>query len=142
MHPARVTRKDAVLPLPQHPIYGRQGLGHIFLAEAPPGEDLDVAREGVEREGVVGAAERIVELVADRVEAEEGIRDEEDDHRREGVHRVDEAERQLIMATLIESSGNKRRAAALLGCSIKTLYNKLQHYRATGAGSSLQAMAD
>ncbi|MBN8281023.1 MAG: sigma-54-dependent Fis family transcriptional regulator [Gammaproteobacteria bacterium] len=56
--------------------------------------------------------------------------------------RLDEAERQLIMATLIESSGNKRRAAALLGCSIKTLYNKLQHYRATGAGSSLQAMAD
>ena len=43
--------------------------------------------------------------------------------------RLDEAERQLILATLDESAGNKRRAAAMLGCSIKTLYNKLQHYR-------------
>lgn len=42
---------------------------------------------------------------------------------------LDDAERQLIMATLEESAGNKRRAAAILGCSIKTLYNKLQHYR-------------
>ena len=46
--------------------------------------------------------------------------------------RLDEAERQLIIATLDESAGNKRRAAAILGCSIKTLYNKLQQYRASG----------
>lgn len=43
--------------------------------------------------------------------------------------RLDEAERQLIMATLEESSGNKRQAAATLGCSVKTLYNKLQSYQ-------------
>ncbi len=42
---------------------------------------------------------------------------------------LDEAERQLIIATLDEAAGNKRKAAAILGCSIKTLYNKLQHYR-------------
>jgi DNA-binding NtrC family response regulator len=42
---------------------------------------------------------------------------------------LDDAERQLIMATLDEAAGNKRRAAAILGCSIKTLYNKLQQYR-------------
>jgi DNA-binding NtrC family response regulator len=49
--------------------------------------------------------------------------------------RLDEAERQLIMATLDESDGNKRRAAAILGCSIKTLYNKLQHYRLAASPS-------
>lgn len=43
--------------------------------------------------------------------------------------RLDDAERQLIMATLDEAAGNRKRAAAILGCSIKTLYNKLQHYR-------------
>lgn len=48
--------------------------------------------------------------------------------------RLDEAERRLIIATLDESAGNKRRAAAILGCSIKTLYNKLQQYRANGSG--------
>ncbi len=46
---------------------------------------------------------------------------------------LDDAERQLIMATLDEAAGNKRRAAAILGCSIKTLYNKLQHYRVVPA---------
>jgi len=43
--------------------------------------------------------------------------------------RLDDAERQLILATLDDAAGNRRRAAAILGCSIKTLYNKLQHYR-------------
>lgn len=51
--------------------------------------------------------------------------------------RLDEAERQLIMATLDESAGNKRKAAAILGCSIKTLYNKLQHYRMVAAPTSV-----
>jgi DNA-binding NtrC family response regulator len=45
--------------------------------------------------------------------------------------RLDEAERQLILATLEDSSGNRRQAAATLGCSVKTLYNKLQAYEST-----------
>ena len=40
-----------------------------------------------------------------------------------------DAERQLIVATLNQLGGNKRRAAEVLGCSVKTLYNKLHHYR-------------
>ncbi len=51
----------------------------------------------------------------------------------QGIHvplgsRLDEAERSLIVATLEHFDGNKRRAAQVLGCSLKTLYNKLNAY--------------
>lgn len=39
-----------------------------------------------------------------------------------------EAERSLIEATLSHCNGNKTRAAQTLGCSLKTLYNKLALY--------------
>lgn len=42
--------------------------------------------------------------------------------------RIDEVERYLIEATLNYFQGNKRRAAGVLGCSVKTLYNKLNEY--------------
>lgn len=42
--------------------------------------------------------------------------------------RLDEAERSLIERTLDYCDGDKRRAAAVLGCSLKTLYNKLNSY--------------
>lgn len=50
-----------------------------------------------------------------------------------GIHvpvgaRLDQAERSLIEATLQHYHGNKRRAAQVLGCSLKTLYNKLKGY--------------
>jgi DNA-binding NtrC family response regulator len=53
--------------------------------------------------------------------------------RANGIHvplgsRLDEAERSLIVATLEHFDGNKRRAAEVLGCSLKTLYNKLNGY--------------
>jgi len=56
----------------------------------------------------------------------------EPDHS-QGIHvplgsRLDEAERSLIVATLEHFDGNKRRAAQVLGCSLKTLYNKLNAY--------------
>jgi len=62
-----------------------------------------------------------------------------------GVHvplgsRLDEAERSLIEVTLDYCEGDKRRAAAVLGCSLKTLYNKLNSYareRAESEQSSL-----
>ncbi len=40
-----------------------------------------------------------------------------------------DVERQMIMATLGLCSGNKTRAAAVLGVSLKTLYNRLNEYR-------------
>lgn len=42
--------------------------------------------------------------------------------------RIADVERSLIEATLAYFQGNKRRAADALGCSLKTLYNKLNSY--------------
>jgi transcriptional regulator with PAS, ATPase and Fis domain len=48
---------------------------------------------------------------------------------------LDEIERTAILATLRHFEGDKRRAADVLGCSLKTLYNKLHAYqRARFAG--------
>jgi transcriptional regulator with PAS, ATPase and Fis domain len=48
---------------------------------------------------------------------------------------LDEIERTAILATLKHFEGDKRRAADVLGCSLKTLYNKLHAYqRARFAG--------
>ena len=48
---------------------------------------------------------------------------------------LDEIERTAILATLKHFDGDKRRAADVLGCSLKTLYNKLHAYqRARQAG--------
>jgi DNA-binding NtrC family response regulator len=44
--------------------------------------------------------------------------------------RLADVERQLIVATLDRFGGNKRHAAEVLGCSVKTLYNKLHLYQA------------
>lgn len=43
-----------------------------------------------------------------------------------------DVERSMILATLRKCAGNKTRAAALLGVSLKTLYNRLNAYRAQG----------
>lgn len=45
--------------------------------------------------------------------------------------RIHDMERSLIEATLDYFDGNKRRAADALGCSLKTLYNKLNGYSQT-----------
>jgi two-component system, NtrC family, response regulator HydG len=45
---------------------------------------------------------------------------------------IEEAERCLIEATLASCGGDKRHAADMLGISLKTLYNRLGEYRATG----------
>jgi DNA-binding NtrC family response regulator len=53
--------------------------------------------------------------------------------------RIYDMERSLIEATLEYFQGNKRRAADALGCSLKTLYNKLNGYaqrRANGFAPS------
>jgi DNA-binding NtrC family response regulator len=45
-----------------------------------------------------------------------------------GVTPIREMEREMIMRALEETGQDKRRAAALLGISLKTLYNKLAKY--------------
>jgi DNA-binding NtrC family response regulator len=50
--------------------------------------------------------------------------------------RIHDMERSLIEATLDYFHGNKRRAADALGCSLKTLYNKLNGYSQSQCASS------
>ncbi|CAJ0734328.1 Regulatory protein AtoC [Ralstonia mannitolilytica] len=45
------------------------------------------------------------------------------------------ADKKLILATLEQCGGVKKRAAELLGISLKTLYNRLEEYGSTGAES-------
>ena len=40
-----------------------------------------------------------------------------------------DAERQLILATLEHCAGDKKKAAEVLGISLKTLYNRLNVYK-------------
>jgi DNA-binding NtrC family response regulator len=44
---------------------------------------------------------------------------------------IAEAERRLVLATLEELDGDKKRAAEILGISLKTLYNRLNVYEAS-----------
>jgi DNA-binding NtrC family response regulator len=65
----------------------------------------------------------------------EGARGEGDGIRVTIGTTLDEIERTAILATLKHFDGDKRRAADVLGCSLKTLYNKLHAYqRARQAG--------
>jgi DNA-binding NtrC family response regulator len=51
--------------------------------------------------------------------------------------RLAEVERRVIEATLGHFRGNKRRTAEVLGCSLKTLYNKLAAYERTDAPAAV-----
>lgn len=56
---------------------------------------------------------------------------------------LEEASRELILATLRHAGGVRKRAAETLGISLKTLYNRLVAYRANGElPGSLQQDAD
>ena len=41
---------------------------------------------------------------------------------------MDHAEREMIRTTLAHTSGNKTRAAKILGISLKTMHNKVKKY--------------
>ena len=53
--------------------------------------------------------------------------------------RLDEAERQIIRATLNEYRGNKRHTAKVLGISLKTLYNRLAEYQNSNESSCIRS---
>ncbi len=48
---------------------------------------------------------------------------------------LEEIERRVTMATLARCNGVKKRAAAILGISLKTLYNRLEVYSAHACGA-------
>ncbi|HZF24716.1 MAG TPA: sigma-54 dependent transcriptional regulator [Steroidobacteraceae bacterium] len=85
-------------------------------------------RNAVERAFIMADSElELAPTILPRLDSAQG-----DDPRQAVVlpmgSRLDEAERSLIEATLDHFDGNKRRAAEVLGCSLKTLYNKLNRY--------------
>jgi DNA-binding NtrC family response regulator len=85
-------------------------------------------KNAVERAFIMG--DTSLELAPVLVSRDNGFADSDSI---QGIHvplgsRLDEAERSLIVATLEHYDGNKRRAAQVLGCSLKTLYNKLNAY--------------
>lgn len=49
-----------------------------------------------------------------------------------------EVERRVIGATLQSCGGNKTKTAAMLGVSLKTLYNRLNDYRRQENGGSIE----
>ena len=49
--------------------------------------------------------------------------------------RIEDVEKRLILATLEHCAGDKKVAAELLGIGLKTLYNRLNVYQASGDGS-------
>ena len=50
---------------------------------------------------------------------------------------LEDVERRLILATLASLGGDKRRAAEVLGVSLKTLYNRLNVYQAAGESTEI-----
>ena len=56
------------------------------------------------------------------------------------VFNIAELEKQAIKASLVQTAGNRTKAAELLGISIRTLRNKLQEYR--DAGDPVEAGVD
>jgi DNA-binding NtrC family response regulator len=74
-------------------------------------------------------------LIQSSARTSEGLDDRERLEIRVGS-RIHDMERSLIVATLDYFQGNKRRAADALGCSLKTLYNKLNGYSQNQCASS------
>jgi two-component system, NtrC family, response regulator HydG len=133
-------RGDDVLLLAQHflaELNSRHGTDKIFSASALqtlreyhwPGNVREL-KNAIERGFIV--CEQEMELQPMNIRAPEGARSAV--HDSEGGIRVPigsslaQAERWLIEATLAHWAGNKNRAAKTLGCSLKTLYNKLAMY--------------
>ena len=52
---------------------------------------------------------------------------------------LEEANRRLIEATLAECGNVRRKAAELLGISLKTLYNRLAQYRSGHDGVAIES---
>ncbi|HTW75331.1 MAG TPA: sigma-54 dependent transcriptional regulator [Steroidobacteraceae bacterium] len=133
-------RGDDVLLLAEHflaELNARHGTRKLFGASAlqtlrqyPWPGNVRELKNAIERAFIV--CEQEMELQPMHIHPPEGARSVM--HDSEGGIRVPigsslaQAERWLIEATLAHWAGNKNRAAKTLGCSLKTLYNKLAMY--------------
>jgi DNA-binding NtrC family response regulator len=78
---------------------------------------------------------QVEEMAGSRSGAGQRYPDESNSVRVEVGTTVDEAERQLILKTLVSTHNNKTKAAEILGISSKTLQNKLKEYSNTAAAT-------
>jgi DNA-binding NtrC family response regulator len=137
-------RGDDVILLANHfltDLNGRHGTSKVFDSASPqtlreyhwPGNVREL-KNAIERAFILSEAE--LDLQPMHIYAAAGGRASANDH--EGGIRVPigsslaQVERWLIEATLAHWAGNKNRAAKTLGCSLKTLYNKLAMYERQG----------
>ena len=137
-------RGDDVRLLADHflaELNARQGTHKVFGSRALqtlreyhwPGNVREL-KNAIERAFIV--CENDLELQPMHIHAPEGarsaVRDSEGGIRVPIGSSLAQAERWLIEATLAHWAGNKNRAAKTLGCSLKTLYNKLAMYERQG----------
>ena len=101
---------------------GRLGLDHLPPHFGEPGFAPATTRQ----RSTAGAGYGVTAI--DPAAEAERFRREENTVRVEVGTTVDEAERQLILKTLLSTHNNKTRAAEILGISSKTLQNKLKEY--------------
>ena len=146
----------AVFPLPIPPLRERDDdvelLAHYFLANLNSQEETSKRlsgdsllclrqhhwpgnvrelRNAVHRAFILATNELDLRSVVGRPMIQSSVGDELTLRIPVGTNLAD-AERWMIIATLKKCGGNKTRAAALLGVSLKTLYNRLNAYRASG----------
>jgi DNA-binding NtrC family response regulator len=146
----------AVFPLAMPPLRNREDdvelLAHYFLASLNAEEETSKRfsgdsllclrqhhwpgnvrelRNAVHRAFILAAVELDLRSVVGRPMIQSAVGDELTLRIPVGTNLAD-AERWMIIATLKKCGGNKTRAAALLGVSLKTLYNRLNAYRAQG----------
>jgi DNA-binding NtrC family response regulator len=86
--------------------------------------------------GEAGYATRFAPVPEAHAASSAPVRDDEHTVHVEVGTTVDEAERQLILKTLLSTHNNKTRAAEILGITTKTLQNKLKEYSSTAAASA------
>ena len=106
------------------------GAGLLGIEHLPPhfGEAGFAPAVGRVARPATPAGVMLSDRVVDRAAEAEAFRREENTVRVEVGTTVDEAERQLILKTLVSTHNNKTKAAEILGISSKTLQNKLKEY--------------
>jgi DNA-binding NtrC family response regulator len=105
------------------------GTGMLGIEHLPPNFGEGAFAPGMKgsRWGGVGISESVSEPVSRPSEVERYLEDQNTVRVEVGTT-VDEAERQLILKTLMSTHNNKTKAAEILGISSKTLQNKLKEY--------------
>jgi len=106
------------------------GTGRIGIEHLPP------------HFGEPGYATRLTPAGGHEQDAAKAARDDEKTVHVEVGTTVDEAERQLILKTLVSTHNNKTRAAEILGITTKTLQNKLKEYSHAAASTGPAAPTD